>query len=365
MKNRKFLLFFIFLLTSVIIYSCKKDPSLESEVFGHNDNHVHPVFTGEFPDPKFPEDNILTRDGVQLGRMLFYEKDLSRTATMSCATCHDPNTAFSDTNRFSLGVTGQVGTRQAMAIFNLAWNDNGFFWDGRSNLLRHQSLIPIQDPIEMDESLENVVSKLQARSMYRTQFQNAFGTDQIDTNLISLALEQFMHSIVSNQSKYDDYIAGNATLTAQEERGRVLFFNEYTPAFPSVSGADCQHCHGGANFENDRYMNNGLDADAQFTDIGREMVTGLASDRAKFKVPSLRNIELTPPYMHDGRFKTLEEVVDHYDQVTNSSTMAPEFLQQLPNGLQLSQADKDALVAFLKTLTDPNLATNPDYSNPF
>src|SRR5690606_5018385 len=137
------------------------------------------------------------------------------------------------------------------------------------------------------------------------------------------------------------------------------------PGFPNQSGADCQHCHGGANFENDLYMNNGLDNDAAFKDMGREIVTGKASDKAKFKVPSLRNVALTAPYMHDARFKTLEEVIDHYNLVHESSTLDPTFYQQLPQGLQLSASDKAALVAFLKTLTDYTFITNPDFSDPF
>lgn len=361
MKNKKILVLFSILIATVLIYSCKKDYEVIEE-------HNVPVQlqTGNFPEPNIAEDNKLTKAGVQLGRMLFYEKALSRDGSMSCASCHNQQTAFSDTNRFSIGINNMPGGRQAMAVFNMAWNTNGFFWDGRSILLRHQSLKPIQDPLEMDETLATVVTKLQGDALYRNQFQYAFGTEQIDTLLIAKALEQFMYSIVSNQSKYDKYLAGAAELTEQEERGRFLFFTEYNPAFPNASGADCQHCHGGANFENDRYMNNGLDTDAQFTDMGRFDVTNNAADRAKFKVTSLRNIELTPPYMHDGRFNTLEEVVEHYNDVTNSTTLDATFQQQLPNGgLQLTTADKAALVAFLKTLTDKTLATNSDYSSPF
>ena len=252
-----------------------------------------------------------------------------------------------------------------MSVFNMAWNDNGFFWDGRADLLRHQSLLPIQDDLEMDETLENVVNKLQTSGIYPKQFDRAFGTSQIDAILISKALEQFMNSIVSNNSKYDDYLAGKYNLTDQEERGRFLFFTEFNPGFPSESGADCQHCHGGANFENDNYMNNGLDDNSSITDIGRQDVTGLSKDKAAFKVTSLRNIELTAPYMHDGRFKTLEEVIDHYNLVKTSNSLDPSFLQQLPNGLLLTSEDKQALVSFLKTLTDQTLISNPEYSNPF
>lgn len=362
MNNNKLLMVFLLLAATVIIYSCKKDYIIVQD---HNDNHVH-LNTGVFPPPNIAVDNPLTKEGVQLGRMLFYEKALSRDGSISCASCHNQETAFSDTNRFSIGVNNMPGGRQAMAIFNMAWNTNQFFWDGRANLLRHQSLMPIQDNLEMDETLDNVVTKLQASEMYRSQFNKAFGTDQVDTLLISKALEQFMNSIVSNQSKYDDYLASKTTLTTQEERGRFLFFTEYNPAFPNQSGADCQHCHGGANFENDRYMNNGLDTDAQVTDIGREKVTSNAADKAKFKVTSLRNIELTPPYMHDGRFNTLKEVVNHYNRVKQSNTLDLSFGQQVQNnGLHLSSQDKEALVAFLKTLTDHSLATNPAYTDPF
>jgi len=328
-------------------------------------NEPYSLTIGNLPTPDLPSDNPLMTQGILLGRMLFYEKMLSRDGTQACASCHLQEFGFTDTARFSLGIKKLPGKRQAMSVFNMAWNSNGFFWDGRATLLRHQSLKPIQDDLEMDETLANVVTKLQASSMYRMHFKNAFGTETIDTILISKALEQFMNSIVSNNSKYDDYLAGKYTLSTDEERGRFLFFTEYNPAFPINSGADCAHCHSGNNFENDKYMNNGIDIDANFTDIGREKVTGNASDKAKFKVPSLRNVGLTAPYMHDGRFKTLDEVIDHYNMVKSSSTLDASFQQQVPNGgLKLTSTDKKALVAFLKTLTDTKLMTNPEYTNP-
>lgn len=321
---------------------------------------------GSFPNPNLPTDNPLTREGVLLGRMLFYEKTLSKDNTQSCASCHLQTHGFSDTAVFSIGIKKLPGKRQAMSVFNMAWHSNEFFWDGRAHLLRDQALKPIQDELEMDETLDNVVKKLNASTAYKNQFRKAFGIETVTPLLISKALEQFMNSIVSNNSKYDKYLAGQATLTAQEERGRFLFFTEYNPSFPTKSGADCQHCHGGANFENDKYMNNGLDNDAGIIDIGREKVTGNSADKGKFKVPSLRNVGLTAPYMHDGRFKTLEQVVDHYNLVKSSATLDGSFLQQLPNGgLKLSSIDKAALVAFLHTLTDNDLASNPAYSSPF
>lgn len=339
---------------------CKKNNSTEAFK-----DEPYTLNYGNLPAPALPADNPLSREGVKLGRMLFYETMLSGNNTQSCASCHMQEFAFNDTARFSTGIEGLKGKRNAMSVFNMAWHTNAFFWDGRSQLLRHQALKPIQDPLEMKETLANVVSKLRASSIYPEQFKKAFGTSVIDTILIARALEQFMNSIVSNDSKYDRYLAGKATLTAEEERGRFLFFTEYNPAFPSSSGADCQHCHGGNNFENDQYMNNGLDNDAGISDPGRELVSKQSSDRARFKVPSLRNVELTPPYMHDGRFRTLEEVIDHYNLVKQSATLDASFQQQLPGGLKLSPSDKQALVAFLKTLTDYTLLSNPEYKSPF
>ena len=179
-------------------------------------------------------------------------------------------------------------------------------------------------------------------------------------------MEQFMLSIVSYQSKYDKFLAGNLQLTASEERGRKLFFEEYNPFFPDQSGADCAHCHSGRNFENDEYMNNGLDTDADITDIGREEVTQNQNDKAKFKVTTLRNIELTAPYMHDGRFQTLEEVVEHYNSgIRTSATVDPTVMNTQSTGLLLTGQDKQDLVNFLKTLTDNTFLNNSEYASPF
>ena len=259
------------------------------------------------------------------------------------------------------------GKRQAMSVFNMAWHTNEFFWDGRAHLLRDQALLPIQDPLEMNESLANVIAKLKDSESYRNQFIRAFGSDEINELRISLALEQFMNSIVSFNSKYDQFLRGEATLSASEERGRALFFDEFNPGFPSTSGADCAHCHAGRTFENDLYMNNGLDADGQFMDEGRYEATNDPADKGKFKVTSLRNIELTAPYMHDGRFSTLEEVIDHYnDGLKASATLDPALnYTRVSGGLQLTAQDKADLIAFLKTLTDQDLISDPRYSDPF
>ncbi len=350
-----------------IIVSCDDDPVVNppmEEIL--QDTTLYNFSYGALPSPNLPDDNILTEQGVELGRMLFYEKLLSKDATQSCASCHRQEHGFSDTTRFSIGVEGLPGKRQAMSVFNMAWNSNQFFWDGRAHLLRDQAILPIQDELEMDESLDNVISKLSDTKMYQDQFTRVYGDSDITVDRMALAMEQFMLSIVSYDSKYDQWKSGTTELTESEERGRLLFETEYNPFFPDFSGADCQHCHGGANFENDLYMNNGLDDDSGFVDIGREAVTSDMQDRAKFKVPTLRNIELTAPYMHDGRFQTLEEVIDHYNEgIHPSSTVDEAILATSATGLFLTENDKVDLVNFLKTLTDQNFLNDTRYTNPF
>ena len=349
----------------IVIYSCTKEPTGQMVKYDDTPYQLQLVnFT--LPTPSLPTDNPLTIEKVKLGRMLFYNKNLSADGTVSCASCHNQQNAFSDINKFSEGVGGAMGDRQAMAIFNMAWHENEFFWDGRAHLLRDQALGPIENPLEMAESLDNVIKKLYTDQRMKNQFIRAFGSIEITAEKISLALENFMMSIVSDDSKYDRYLAGLVQLTPSEERGRELFFGEYNEFFPDISGADCAHCHAGNNFENDLYMNNGLDEDAEFVDLGREIVTGLTSDRAKFKVTSLRNIAVTPPYMHDGRFETLEEVVDHYNTgVKNSSTVNPALLGTTATGLMLDEQEKEDLINFMKTLTDDTFLNNPSYSDPY
>lgn len=320
---------------------------------------------GLFPSPNLPADNMLTVAGVQLGRMLFYEKTLSKDGSQSCADCHKQADAFSDVRQFSIGVEGLPGKRQAMPVMNLAWHRNGLFWDGRVPSAREQALRPIQDPLEMNETLVNAVAKLSASKRYTDQFVRAFGDATVTPERMGLAMEQFMLTMVSNNAKYDKWKRGEATLSDSEERGRELFFSEFDP-FGTERGAECFHCHAGFNFTNDEYMNNGLDTGAEQTDEGRRKVTGNPLDQAKFKVPSLRNIARTAPYMHDGRFATLEEVVDHYNTGVKQSPTMDELLQYniQPGGLQLTAQDKADLVAFLKTLMDDGFLTNPAYQEP-
>ena len=357
----------LFILSGVVIYSCTKTELGNVQGVKYDATAYSLEFTNfTLPAVTLPADNPLTVEKVKLGRMLFYETMLSSDESVSCASCHVQSDGFSDRNRFSEGVGGATGGRQAMAIFNMAWHSNQFFWDGRVDLLRDQSLGPIENPLEMNETLENVIKKLYTSQVYKNQFIRAFGDFEITSERISLAMEAFMLSIISDDSKYDRYITGNAQLTESEQRGRVLFFTDYNPWFPENSGADCIHCHSGNNFENDLYMNNGLDSDLEFIDFGREDATNLLTDRAKFKTPTLRNIEVTGPYMHDGRFETLEEVVDHYNNgIKASSTVDPAILATQSTGLMLDEQDKIDLINFLKTLTDYTYLNNPDYASPF
>jgi cytochrome c peroxidase len=373
-----------------------------------------------FPIPDLPEDNPLIEERVALGRKLFHEPLLSKDGTLSCASCHKANAAFTDPRKYSVGVREQVGTRNAMPLFNLAWKSS-FFWDGRVPSLRAQSLMPIQDHTEMDESLTNVVAKLGGISLppgfsrmssdarliqtasaasptaqtvetvsatvprntrlkpavnetvsadgahgvtrptvaYPALFTAAFGSPEITPEKIGLAIESFVLTLTSFDSKFDRALAGKAQLADNERRGLELFMTEYDPRREQF-GADCFHCHGGPLFQSQTFANNGLDA--EFKDPGRAKVTGKDSDQGKFATPSLRNIALTAPYMHDGRFATLEEVVEHYSTgQKRSATLDPNLAKHPDGGVRLSDGDKRALVAFLKTLTDGKFgdATQP------
>lgn len=294
--------------------------------------------SAKFPIPALPRDNPLLIERVELGRRLFHEPLLSRDGSQSCSSCHDASHAFADPRRFSLGVNGQPGTRNAMPLFNLAWKSS-FFWDGRAPSLRAQALMPIQDHAEMDEQLERVVLKLSAAG-YGEPFAQAFNSADITPERIGLAVENFLLTIVSGDSKFDRAMRGSGELSEDERRGFELFFTEYEPRM-GRSGADCFHCHGGALFTDHQFHDNGLGA-------------------GRMATPSLRNAALTAPYMHDGRFNTLEEVVAHYDHgLKRTDTLDPNLAKHPPDGLHLSNADQKAIVAFLRSLTDEKLGAAP------
>jgi cytochrome c peroxidase len=304
-----------------------------------------------FPIPDLPRDNPLTVERVTLGKTLFFDKQLSINNVQSCSGCHLPEKAFSDGRRTALGAEGEFGARNAMPLFNLAWKKE-FFWDGRARSLREQVLQPIQNPVEMHETLTNLCDKLRAtdKTDYGGMFTAAFGSPEITAEKIALALENYLLTLTSFNTKFDRVLRGAEKLTPDEQHGFELFSTEYDPRRGQF-GADCFHCHGGPLFQSQSFANNG--SDDAFTDFGREKVTGNASDRGKFAVPSLRNVALTAPYMHDGRFRTLEDVIEHYSTgVVRSATLDPNLAKHPDGGVPLSAADKRALVAFLKTLTD-------------
>ena len=291
-----------------------------------------------FPLPDLPVDFPLTNERVELGLALFHDPRLSRDERQSCSTCHQQKFAFTDPRRFSIGVDEKAGTRNAMPLFNLAWK-KAFFWDGRAPSLRVQALEPIQNPVEMHASLVGVVEKLARDKTIAAAFTNTFGSCEITPERIGIAIEAFVLTLTSYDSKFDRSLRGEATLDDVEKRGFELFATEYDPRQRQF-GADCFHCHGGALFTDHAFRNNGL-----------------ANEAGHFATPSLRNVALTAPYMHDGRFATLEEVVAHYDHgLTRTSALDPNLGKHPGTGLGLSAADQQALVAFLKTLTDPQYA---------
>jgi cytochrome c peroxidase len=317
-----------------------------------------------------PAANTITDNGATLGRVLFYDKNLSINNTISCASCHKQANGFSDNAVLSKGFNGGNTGRNSMSLIDAKYYPNGrFFWDQRAASLEEQTLMPIQDLVEMGMTLPQLETKLKGLAYYPVLFNKAFGDNTITSTKIAAALSQFVRSIVSFQSKYD---AGRATFpaapapppnaifpnfTAQENRGKELFL------LPQNA---CAACHGSETFTAPQEKNNGLDMTT--VDRGFGAVTSNMANDGLFKVTSLRNVELTAPYMHDGRFATLEQVVEHYSTgVKNHPNLSPQM--RLPNGqprlLNLTPQDKAALVAFLKTLTDVTVSTETKYSNPF
>jgi cytochrome c peroxidase len=300
-----------------------------------------------FPVPDLPRDNPLIVERVSLGEKLFNDKRLSRDGTISCATCHQADAAFTDRLPVSRGIEGRSGDRNAMPLFNLAWKRE-FFWDGRAKSLREQVLMPILDHREMDQSLEAACEKLSASPDVVLLFRDAYGSPGITAEKVSLALEQYLLTLSARDSRFDRAFAGKATLSDEEKRGFELFMTEYEPR-TGQNGADCFHCHGGALFSDHQFHDNGLEGKAP----GRAKVTGSPGDEGKFSTPSLRNVARTAPYMHDGRFATLEEVVEHYSTgIHRRATLDPNLAKHPETGLHLTEPDKAALVAFLKSLTE-------------
>jgi cytochrome c peroxidase len=360
------------------------------------DNYANPDLPAHFRTPlvrrfdNTPRDNPTTDDGATLGRVLFYERRLSKDGTVSCGSCHVQRHAFAGPDRFSKGVGGRLGDRNAMGLVNARFHGSGrFFWDERAASLEIQVLEPIAHPREMAQDVDKVVEILRGDAAYIPLFRKAFGDEDVTRERVAKALAQFVRSMVSYRSKFDEGLVKAGSIatdfpnfTPGENLGKSIFLGDHDRS----SRGNCATCHlrdyaftepsdrarQSAIFMPDRLMSNGLDAEYVTTDNGVGDLTLDPRDYGRFKAPDLRNIELTAPYMHDGRFQSLEEVVEHYNTRVKPHPNLDPQLREAPRrgrpGPRLMNLDADqkaALVAFLKTLTDRAFVDDPKFSDPF
>ena len=312
------------------------------------------LFSRLLGEPAMPEDNPLTEEGILLGRRLFFDPILSGDGTQACAACHRPQAAFSDNRPLSIGIDGEEGFRNSMPLQNLAWNINGAFnWDGSAGSLEEQAFEPVVNPLEMHHTWPGAVAALESAPDYPLQFEQAFGSPGIDSTRVTNALAQFIRTLVSGNSRFDRFLLGEIELTQSEQNGFAVFMDE--------DRGDCFHCHGNENnplWTDNDFHNNGLDA--VITDRGLGAVTGDPRQFGLFRTPSLRNLAFTAPYMHDGRFASLDEVIDHYSEgLVYSETIDPLMKAVGEGGVQLSDSDKADLKAFLLSLSDPTFVQPP------
>jgi cytochrome c peroxidase len=308
------------------------------------------TYPAYFPQPAYDfSKNPLESSKIELGRNLFYDPILSLNNSISCASCHSPYNAFSHTDHdVSHGINDQTGTRNAPALFNLAWQKT-FMWDGAINHLDMQPLAPISHPKEMGETIASVVKKLNESAFYRSLFYQAYSDSIVTGERVLKALAQFQLTLVSANAKYDQVKQGKARFTQQEQKGYALFLK------------NCNACHTEPMFTNYSFASNGLPADSTFNDFGRWMVTKKSADSLLFKIPSLRNLSYTYPYMHDGRFKKLQQVLTHY---AGGIQPGKKVSKELNKGVQLSSDNKVDLLAFLLTLNDESFVFNPQNQYP-
>lgn len=350
--RRSFSLF----ISLLILASCSKSNDSYTPVAAPLD--IPELFDANLIPPIIPIDNPQTQEGIELGQRLFFDRILSSDGSQSCASCHNPQLAFTDESPTSRGVLGENGHRNSMPIFNLAWNySNRFAWDGKELGLEEQALEPVSNPIEMNSNWDDVIDRLQAHPDYPRLFAEAFPNEDLTPELVTKAIAQFERTLISANSKFDRYLLGEASLTTSERNGLDVFMDE--------ARGDCFHCHGNPNnplWTDNEFHNNGLDA--SFTDLGLGAVTGDPNDNGKFRSPSLRNLIYTAPYMHDGRFETLEEVIDFYSEGLQASPTIDPLMKQIDQGgVQLSAEDKADLIAFLQSLSDPSFITNQGPGN--
>ncbi len=340
--NRKHLI--VLLLFGISIYACKKEVIETFASFQKPTN---------FPEPVYHfSTNAVTKEGFELGRKLFYDPILSANNTISCGSCHIQTSAFTHHGHsVSHGIFDRMGTRNSPPIMNLAWNTS-FMWDGGIFDLDLQAIAPITNHVEMDETMANVLNKLRSSSQYPALFKRAYGTDEITTSSFLKALSQFMVMCVSSNSKYDSVMRneGGKSFTPDEQQGYTIFKQK------------CSTCHKEPLFTDNSFRNNGISISG-VNDEGRYMITQNDGDKYKFKVPSLRNLAYTAPYMHDGRFFTVEAVLDHYSsQVQQTPNLDPVFQQGSSLGIPLTVVEKQQLVTFLQTLNDKTFITDKQFS---
>jgi cytochrome c peroxidase len=345
MKKQQVILLVV--INLIFVFGCRKDGQIEYAA-----KPFKLVVPKGLPPVVSPDDNPLTEEGVALGRKLFYDPLLSINNSQACASCHNPGTAFVDTNKYSRGVNGMLGHRNAMPLFNIAYANN-YFWDGRRKTLEDQALDPIVDKNEMNETLPNVIAKLKSEPVYVEMFDKAFGENITEKN-IAKAIAQFERILISGNSKYDKARRGELVLSAEEQLGEALYTDQQK--------GDCTHCHSiGSTFTDFDFKNNGLEVNA--LDSGRYLVTKNILDMGKIKTPSLRNLKYTKPYMHDGRFNTLEEVMFHYNiGFKNPANLDVNMAEHFPN--RMTVAEVKAIIAFLNTLNDDEFVSNPAYAKP-
>jgi len=297
-----------------------------------------------FPPAPAPADNAITSARLELGKKLFYDKRLSRTGEVSCASCHQQELAFADPRPVSIGVHGRTGTRNAPPLINLAWNTS-FFWDGGVKTLEQQAVGPITNPLEMDMTMGEVVQRVSADPEYVRLSRAAYGSE-LRPEVVTKGIASFLRSLVSGKSRFDRYLEGDAAaLTASEKRGADIALGER---------GDCFHCHVGFNLTNNAFANNGLVS----ADTGRTRITEKTGDEGKFKVPTLRNVALTAPYMHDGSLATLRDVIDFYSRGGQGHPNTDPIIRPL----NLSGQEKEDLLAFLGSLTDEGFVKNPRFA---
>ena len=314
-----------------------------------NQTQVEIKYPSNWPKPNYDfETKPLTKEKIELGRKLFYDPILSANGMVSCASCHLSFTAFTHVDHaLSHGINDSIGTRNSPVLINLAWNKL-FMWDGAVNNIEVQALAPISHASEMGNDLVTLISNLNEHDIYPALFKNAFGEEKITSKQLLLAIAQFQLTLVSSNSKYDKVKVGEFKFTDQEANGYKLFQQ------------NCNNCHTEPLFTNTEFENNGLQPDKILNDSGRYQVTRLRKDLFNFKVPTLRNIEYSFPYMHDGRYNNLNEVINHYRVKQDSQVLN----HQNKPVIEITENEKVDIIAFLLTLSDKEFLFNPDYGFP-